>query len=127
MHIDHVAIWTNDLDKEKEFYLKYFDCCVNGKYTNQTKQFSSYFISFSEGARIELMKKDGTNPAPEGNFEGLTHLAIDLGTREQVDLLTRQLEGDGIIIAGRPRITGDGYYESIILDPEGNRIELISK
>jgi lactoylglutathione lyase len=128
MKIDHIAIWTNDLEKEKEFFLKYFDCTVNEKYTNQEKQFSSYFISFDDGGgRIELMKKEGIRAVSMERHKRLNHFAIDLGNRANVDKLTDKMESDGIIIAGRPRVTGDGYYESVILDPEGNRVELISK
>lgn len=126
MHIDHLAIWTNDLEKEKNFFQRYFDCSVSGKYTNPTTLFSSYFIIFHTGARIELMKGQVVISPVEDKIKGLAHFAIDLGSREKVDNLTEQMEKDGFIIAGRPRITGDGYYESVILDPEGNRIELIS-
>ena len=126
MHIHHVAIWTNDLEKEKEFYLKYFDCHANEKYTNPLTHFSSYFLSFSSGAKIELMTKDGITPTGEGKIDGFAHLAIDAGSRQSVEEITDLLEKDGIRIASRPRLTGDGYYESTVLDPEGNMIEIIS-
>lgn len=125
MHIDHVAIWTVDLEKEKEFFLKYFDCSAGTRYVNPLKKFSSYFITFSGGARIELMKKDEITGISLGETLGITHLAIDVGSREMVDGMTELLEADGFTIKGRPRITGDGYYESVILDPEGNVIELL--
>lgn len=125
MHIDHIAIWTEDLEKEKEFFLKYFDCSAGAKYVNQLKKFSSYFITFSGGARIELMKRDDITEFRQGETVGITHLAIDTGSREKVDNMTALLEEDGFTIKGRPRVTGDGYYESVILDPEGNVIELL--
>jgi lactoylglutathione lyase len=126
MHIDHIAIWTEDLEKEKGFFLKYFDCSVGARYVNTLKKFSSYFITFSGGARIELMKKDDMEGIRKGETAGFTHIAINVGSREKVDNLTSLLEVDGFEIKGRPRITGDGYYESVILDPEGNVIELIA-
>lgn len=126
MKIDHIAIWTRDLEKEKEFFLKYFGCLAGKKYVNPLKRFSSYFLEFDGGMRIELMKQEGVPFEKSETIHGLTHLAVDVGSAEKVDHMTEQLEKDGIIIAGRPRITGDGYYESVILDPEGNRIELIS-
>jgi lactoylglutathione lyase len=127
MHIDHIAVRTFDLEKEKEFFLRYFNCTVNEKYANNAKGFSSYFITFDGGARVELMAIEGTAHPPEGSYGGLAHFAIDLGSREAVEKMTNRLEADGVRITGRPRITGDGYYESIFLDPEGNMIELISK
>ncbi len=127
MHIDHLAIWTSDLEKEKEFYIKYFDCSVNEKYFNPKKKFSSYFISFAGGARIELMKRDDIHGKRGGDTLGITHFALDTGSREKVNMLTAVLENDGHRIISRPRITGDGYYESVVLDPEGNIIELMSR
>ncbi|MFZ2338154.1 MAG: VOC family protein [Bacteroidales bacterium] len=126
MHIDHIAIWTEDLEKEKEFFLKYFDCSAGAKYINPLKKFSSCFITFSGGARIELMKKDDITGIRKGEAIGITHLAINVGSRGKVDGMTVLLEENGFEIKGRPRITGDGYYESVILDPEGNVIELLS-
>jgi|AMWB02.1.fsa_nt_gi lactoylglutathione lyase len=125
MHIDHVAFWTRDLEGEKDFFLKYFDCRAGSKYINPLKGFSSYFISFSSGARIELMKKEDISGFSNGESIGISHLAIIVGSREKVDSMTSLFEKDGFIVKGRPRVTGDGYYESIILDPEGNVIELM--
>ncbi len=124
MHIDHVAIWTEDLEREKDFFLRYFECSAGRKYVNALKGFSSYFISFSSGARIELMKRNDISGSRSGDTTGITHLAIDVGSREKVDSMTIRFEKDGFIVKGRPRVTGDGYYESVILDPEGNVIEL---
>jgi lactoylglutathione lyase len=127
MHIDHLAIWTADLEKEKDFYIKYFDCSVNEKYVNPKKKFSSYFISFPGGARIELMKRDDITGERGVETLGIAHFALDTGSRERVDKLTATMENEGHPVISRPRITGDGYYESVVLDPEGNVIELISK
>lgn len=127
MQIDHIAIWTTDLEKEKDFFMKYFDCSVKEKYINTIKQFSSYFIVFKGGARIELMKRTDITAERGGVTLGIAHFALDTGSRDNVDRLTAILENDGHRIVSRPRITGDGYYESVVLDPEGNIIELISK
>lgn len=126
MHIDHIAIWTNDLEKIKNFYLKYFECTVNDKYVNLKKQFSSYFLTFSSGARIELMKRDDINTTCDQEHYGYAHIAFNAGSREQVDQLTRTMELDGCHVESLPRVTGDGYYESVVLDPENNRIELVA-
>jgi len=127
MHIDHIAIWTRDLDRVKDFYVRYFSCTAGDRYVNPLKKFSSYFLSFKNGARIEIMKRDDINGEKGGEELGLAHIALNTGSREEVDRLTEQLEGDGVRIIGKPRITGDGYYESVILDPEGNIVEIVSK
>jgi len=127
MHIDHIAIWTDDLEKEKNFFLKYFDCSVNDKYVNPVKRFSSYFITFEGGARIELMNRPDIGIERRGEAIGLAHFAIDAGSREKVEKMTEIFENDRHRVVSGPRVTGDGYYESVVLDPEGNIIELISK
>lgn len=126
MLIDHIAIWTKDIEKVKDFYLRYFDCGVNEKYENKSAGFSSYFIKFKEGARIELMKKDSISEVNNTETFGYAHIAINVGSKDKVDSLTRKLEKDGYKIADYPRVTGDGYYESVILDPENNKIEITS-
>ncbi len=127
MHIDHVAIWTRDLEKVKDFYVRYFSCTAGALYVNPIKKFSSYFLSFQDGARIEIMNRDDINGEGKGEEPGLAHIAFNAGSREEVDRLTEQFERDGVRIKGKPRITGDGYYESVILDPEGNIVEIVSK
>jgi lactoylglutathione lyase len=127
MHIDHIAIWTRDIDSVKDFYVRYFNCTVGERYVNPVKKFSSFFLSFQNGARIELMRKDDIDGERIGEKLGLAHVALEAGSREEVDRITEQLEREGIRIKGRPRITGDGYYESVILDPEGNIVEIVSK
>ena len=126
MKIEHIAIWTKDLEKMKEFYLQYFDLSSNEKYHNSKKNFSAYFLSFPTGARIELMFKPEIFEiikSTEFNL-GLTHFAISVGSKEKVDKLTNLIRQNGHRIVGEPRITGDGYYESVISDPEGNLIEI---
>ena len=126
MKIEHFAIWVEDLEKMRDFYIKYFGAESNDRYHNPTKQFCSYFLSFDSGARIELMHKPNLNKAsnPNDSLIGYAHFAMSLGDAKRVDELTEILRADGYHIAGEPRTTGDGYYESVITDPEGNRIEL---
>ena len=127
MKIGHVAIWSKDIESLKAFYEKYFNAQSNDKYMNPTKGFSSYFLSFNSGAQLEIMQKDSvpeTTNDPYEQFTGLIHLAFSIGTEEQVDSLTAQLKKDGFEVLDGPRRTGDGYYESAILDLDKNRIEI---
>ena len=126
MKIEHIAIWVKDLEKMKEFYLKFFDLSSNNKYHNPKKKFSSYFLAFENSARIELMHKPDISELIENSDLklGLTHFAISVGSKEKVDLLTEKIRANGNRIIGEPRTTGDGYYESLISDPEGNLIEI---
>lgn len=123
--IDHIAIWVEDLEKMREFYCKYFDGVSNQKYENRVKGFESYFISFNGTTRIELMKRKDIEERIYKEILGLAHLAFKVGSKEKVNELTEIFRKDGYKIIGEPRTTGDGYYESVILDPEGNRIELV--
>lgn len=127
MRIEHIAIWVKDLERMKEFYTTFFDGEASLKYMNEKKQFSSYFISFNRGARLELMHNPNIpknkNSVDEQN-QGLIHMAISVDTKDNVDRLTDSLRNNGFRIVGEPRTTGDGYYESVILDPENNRIEI---
>ena len=126
MKIEHLSIWVKDLELIKDFYIKYFQMNCNKKYINEKKKFSSYFLSFKEGARIEIMHRHDISEysGNRGVMHGLTHLAISVGSKEKVDNLTEKLRSDGFGIVGEPRTTGDGYYESVVLDPEGNNIEI---
>ena len=126
MHIDHIGIWVRDLEMMKDFYLKYFDCRANEKYENPAKHFTSYFLTFTNGIRIELMNQKGIYGNNKPIKSGIAHIAINTGTKERVDSLTNQFQNDGYIIDSLPRVTRDGYYESVIFDPENNRIELIA-
>ena len=126
MRIEHIAIWVTDLEAMRAFYETYFNAVVVGeKYHNATKKFTSYFLSFTDGARLELMHKPSITATTDNEVNtGFIHFAMSVGTKEQVDFLTEKLRFDGFKIAGEPRTTGDGYYESVILDPEGNQIEI---
>lgn len=124
MKIEHIALWTRDLERSRQFYVTYFGATANQKYHNPKKQFQSYFLSFDDGARLEIMQKTGIDrPLPESVI-GWAHMAVSVGSPEAVDALTDRLRTDGYTIAGEPRTTGDGYYESIVLDPDGNPIEI---
>jgi len=127
MHIDHIAVWTDNIETEKEFFIKYFECTANEKYFNPRKQFSSYFITFEGGSRIELMSRVDISAKRAGETLGIAHIALNAGSREKVDRLTDIIERDGYMVVSKPRITGDGYYESTILDPENNIIEIMCK
>jgi lactoylglutathione lyase len=125
--IEHIALWTEDIDRLAGFYAKYFQGKIGSSYDNAAKGFESRFLSFEGGARLELMKTSTLNPLkspPGAQRLGLTHLAIAVGSRQQVEDLTKQLKLDGIEVLDGPRQTGDGYFESVILDPDGNRIEV---
>ena len=125
MHLTHIAVWVKDLEKMKAFYLHFFDLTANEKYFNPDKQFSSYFLSFPSGARIELMHRPDISEIPQSNtYIGYAHFAISVGSKEEVDQLTDKIRAMGHTIVGEPRTTGDGYYESVIADPEGNLIEI---
>jgi lactoylglutathione lyase len=127
MKIEHIAIWVKDLEKIKNFYIKYFNAEANSKYHNQITNFESYFLKFESGCRIELMYKPNISENTKNYHEqqmGIVHLAFSVGSKEKVDLLTLQLQNDGFQVMGQPRTTGDGYYESVVLDPENNIIEI---
>lgn len=127
MKIEHIAIWSKDIERLKSFYKKYFNATAGDKYANPKKSFSSYFLSFRSGARLELMKMPSipaSRNSTETQFTGYIHIAISVGSQEKVDQLTEQIRTDGYKIVSNPRFTGDGYYESVVLDPDGNRIEI---
>jgi lactoylglutathione lyase len=124
LRIEHVAIWVNDLEGIREFYETYFHCKSNSKYHNSEKKFESYFLTFESGARLEIMRKAGIDQQNWGVQMGWAHIAISLGSRDSVDQMTARLNNDGYPLISGPRVTGDGYYESVIEDPEGNLIEL---
>lgn len=126
MRLHHIAIWTFRLEEMKEFYVRYFHGESNEKYINPRKKFESYFISFENGISIELMSRaDVQNTPIEENRLGLTHFAFTFSSPEQVLQFTEQLRSEGYPIAGEPRTSGDGYFESVVLDPDGNRIECV--
>lgn len=130
MKIEHIAIWTKDLERLRAFYEKYFGARANQKYVNPRKGFSSYFLSFASGARLELMQRADVQAVDKGRAEevlGYAHLAMAVGDKEAVNRLTQKLVDDGFPLMDGPRYTGDGYYESVILDPDGNRIEITTE
>jgi lactoylglutathione lyase len=125
MHINHVAIWVRDLEAMKEFYCRSFGGTANAKYENPDKWFKSYFITFENGARLELMHIISRNKiSMYADTIGLAHLAFSVGSKEAVDALTETLRKTVCTVASNVRTTGDGYYESVVSDPEGNLIEI---
>lgn len=129
MKIDHIALWVDDLEAMRRFYLTYFPVTCGDLYVNPAKQYTSYFLTFDEaGARIELMHRPDIHTAatPRGLTSGWAHISLTLGSREAVNTLTERLRADGYTIVGEPRTSGDGYYESVVFDPEGNYIELLA-
>lgn len=130
MKLEHVAIWTRQLELLKEYYVKYFDGVPNEKYENSKKNFESYFLSFGSGARLELMCMpvipENKNDRVGDQHLGIIHLAFCVDSPEQVDLKAEQLKKDGYNILSGPRKTGDGYYEFETLDPDNNRLEVTS-
>jgi len=126
MHIEHIAIWTHDLDGMRDFYVTWFDAEVGRHYTNPAKGFESYFLTFSSGARMEIMRSTDLTDNPDGAklHPGYAHIAFSVGSEEEVDSLTESMRHAGLTIVDGPRRTGDGYYESLILDPDGNKVEI---
>lgn len=128
MRIEHLAVWTDDLERLRSFYETYFQAQAGAKYVNFERGFESYFLTFpTGGARLELMSMPGIRELgreARAQFLGYSHLAFSLGSQEQVDLLTARLQGAGFQVVYGPRHTGDGYYESCILDPDSNRVEI---
>ncbi|EEL44776.1 hypothetical protein bcere0021_30880 [Bacillus cereus Rock3-42] len=124
MKIEHVAIWVNDLEGMRDFYKQYFNGEENSLYDNPKKQFKSYFITFEGGARLELMKQVGIDDNTQTQTIGYAHIAFSVGSKEKVNELTNTLREAGYPVLNGPRTTGDGYYESVVSDPEGNQIEI---
>jgi lactoylglutathione lyase len=127
MYIEHIALWVKDLEEMKSFYTRFFGATTGSKYHNEAKQFQSYFLTFASGARLELMHRPQVSPLPDASealYQGYVHMAFATGSREAVDKLTLALRQAGFTVADCPRQTGDGYYESVVLDPEQNRIEI---
>lgn len=125
MRIEHIAMYVNDLEKTRDFFVKYFNAASNDGYHNKTTNFRSYFLTFDDGARLEIMNK------PEMEDSGKTfartgyiHIAFSLGSKDAVNELTGKLQAEGYTVVSGPRTTGDGYYESCVVGIEGNQIEI---
>jgi lactoylglutathione lyase len=126
MRLEHVAIWTRDLERLRAFYVDHLGARAGGRYEN-ARSFSSYFLVFDGGARLELMSLPELGEAPADRAAprpGIAHLAFEVGDEAAVDALTADLGAAGFRVIGPPRRTGDGYYESVVLDPDGNVVEL---
>lgn len=125
MKIEHIALYVNDLEKTRDFFVTYFGAEPNEGYHNPNTDFRSYFLRFQEGSRLEIMTKpDLTDSGDFLNRFGYAHIAFSVGSRDTVDALTDRLKKDGYPVISSPRTTGDGYYESCILGFEGNLIEI---
>ncbi len=125
MRVEHVAMYVIDLEKARDFFIKYFHATSNDGYHNKTTNFRSYFLTFEDGARIELMYHPDMQDTEKGiRRTGLIHIAFSVGSKEKVDELTQTLKNDGYEVLSGPRTTGDGYYESCIVGIEGNQIEI---
>ncbi|RHJ86459.1 VOC family protein [Parabacteroides sp. AM08-6] len=126
MRLIHIALWTNDLERSRDFYVKYFNGKSNDKYVNLKKGFSSYFVVFEGGASLEIMKRLDITDVKTGSYIGLAHFAFSVGTKEKVDEMTEILRRDKYQIFSEPRITGDGFYEAAFMDPDGNIVEIVA-
>ena len=127
MKIAHMALWTQDLERQAHFWVTFFGGEINEKYRSKTNPgFESYFVKIGEDIAIELMTKPGlVGQQPDNNRCGWVHLAISVGGNENVDAVAMQAQKQGILVSG-PRTTGDGYYEAVIKDPDGNLIEIVA-
>jgi lactoylglutathione lyase len=125
MKIEHIAMYINDLEKARSFFMQYLGARSNEGYHNPRTDFRSYFLSFDDGARLEIMNKPGMKDEEKAQARtGYIHIAFSLGNKERVDALTKKLREDGYEVISGPRTTGDGYYESCMIGIEGNQIEL---
>lgn len=129
MRIEHLGIWTYNLERLRNFYIHYFDASSTDIYYNHSREFRSYFLLFDGECRLEIMEMPNIGKSkndPQKNYTGLAHFAIRVGTRNEVENLTEAIRSDGYKILSEPRTTGDGYYESVVLDPDGNRVEIMA-
>lgn len=125
MKIEHIAMYVNDLEAAKQFFETYFGASANDGYHNKKTDFKSYFLSFDDGARLEIMNKPDMEDAEESiQRTGYIHIAFSLGSKERVDSLTARLKDDGYEVVSGPRMTGDGCYESCVVAVEGNQVEI---
>ena len=125
MKIEHIAMYVNDLEAAKEFFVKYLNGTANNGYHNKNTDFRSYFIAFDDGARLEIMKKpEMADDEKSLARTGFIHIAFSVGNKKSVDSLTARMKADGYEVISGPRTTGDGYYESCVIGIEGNQIEI---
>ena len=125
MKIEHVAMYVKDLERARDFFVKYFNASSKDGYHNKSTDFRSYFLTFEDGARLEIMTRpDIQDDEKSLKRTGFIHLAFSVGSKEKVDELTERLKSDGYEVISGPRTTGDGYYESCVIGVEGNQIEI---
>ncbi len=125
MKIHHVAMFVSNLEKTKDFFIKYFDATCGNLYHNPKTGLKTYMLTFSDGAKLEIMNRPDTYNVDKSGFRsGYSHISFSVGSREKVDVLTELMQRDGYKVMSNPRITGDGFYESCILDDECNYIEI---
>lgn len=127
MILEHIALYVEDLEKMRDFYMRFFHAIANEKYHNPHTGLQTYFLRFEGGARLEIMQRPVMSPRASSEYPlGYAHISFKLGSIEEVDQLTRVLQESGHPLLNGPRMTGDGYYESVFSDPEGNLIELVA-
>ena len=125
MKIEHVSLYVNSLEAMMNFYIKYFNAAANSQYHNPKTGLKTYFLTFESGTRLEIMSRPDMHQSEKKPAQtGYIHIAFSLGSKENVDCLTKRLADDGYTVLSAPRTTGDGYYESCVLDPENNQIEI---
>lgn len=131
MKLEHIAIWTDNIELLRNYYISFFDGQSNEMYINPKTLFQSYFISFESGARLEIMSMpnipDNTNDTISRQHKGIIHIAFSVDTKQEVDAKAALLLANGFEILNGPRVTGDGYYEFVTLDPDKNRLEVITR
>lgn len=126
MKLTHAALWTTQLEELRNFYVLYFNGVSGEKYINPAKGFESYFVRFADGAALEIMRSVHVTERIGGVLLGWCHIAFETGSREAVNALTERLRKDGYRIVSEPRVTGDGFYESSVADPDGNLVEIVA-
>ena len=131
MKLEHIAIWTDNIELLRNYYVSFFDGQSNEMYINPKTQFQSYFISFESGARLEIMSMpnipENTNDTINVQHKGIIHIAFSVATKQEVDAKAALLQANGFELLNGPRVTGDGYYEFVTLDPDKNRLEVITR
>jgi len=124
VRVEHIGLWVGDIDTVAAFYAKYFEARVGELYQNPRKGFESRFLEFGSGARLEIMKRNDVSQRAEKELLGFAHVALEVGDDASVDALAARFIADGLTPDSGPRRTGDGYYECVVRDPEGNRVEI---